>query len=169
LQAKTDATRPVLHSWPGKLAHGPNTARATCWRLQKRCPKVLLPSCCAKLSWATLYLADKNRRHAPSSAFPARKACTRAEQSIEHLLALQKHCWSLLSKVCCVRYRVSAYPIPPDLAAAKKKIHRQIRADLSSAMRSFDQGIRSVWRCCCENKCREHIFSKTHTNEFCGK
>ncbi len=75
--------------------------------------------------------------------------------------------WSCRSVV--LSSRVSTYPVPPDLAAAKKKIHRQMRAELSSAMRAFDQGLRSVWRCCCENQCREHIFSKTHTNEFCGK
>ena len=67
-----------------------DTSKTLCLTLQKRCPKLVLPSCCAKSSWLTLYLMDQNRRHALSFAFPAEKNCRRAKQSIGYLLGTSK-------------------------------------------------------------------------------
>jgi len=89
------------------------------------------------------------------------------------VLATSWHFKNNLGMCCCchvvLRSRVSAYPILVDFVAAKKKIHRRMRAELSSAMRSSDRVLDFVCRCCCENQCREHISKKTHTNKFCGK
>jgi hypothetical protein len=39
----------------------------------------------------------------------------------DSLKTIQKHWWKSALCYWCVRYRVSAYPIPPEFAAAKKK------------------------------------------------